>query len=89
MPSPTNSTKNATESGFSVPTSAKPSAAAMASPQTRAIRVARMVRQERSASHRISSTAASVTRPLKTACSCRTLNCESFIGTSPVSRTRA
>ena len=34
MPSPTNSTKNATESGFSVPTSNRPSAAAIASPQT-------------------------------------------------------
>ena len=39
MPSPTNSTKNATEIGFSVPTSNRPSAAAIASPQTRPIEV--------------------------------------------------
>ena len=47
-----------------------------------------MIRDERSASHRITSTAAIVTSPLSRML-LHVANWSSFIGTSPVSRTRA
>src|SRR5436189_190374 len=57
MPSPTNSTKNATEIKLNAPTRNKPQATEIARPTVMLTTTAKMMRNERSASHRITSTA--------------------------------
>ena len=64
-PSPTNSTKNATEIRLKEPTIASPSAAVIDNPTNRLRNTAAMMRHDRSASQRMMSTpsnAASVSR---------------------------
>ena len=89
MPSPTNSTKNATEIRLNAPTRNKPHAAETARPAVMLTATAKMMRNERSASHRITSTARSDTVALRPAFCLSVPNSSSSIGTSPVWRTRA
>jgi len=88
-PMPMNSTAKAIEIGLSAVVIHRPSAAVITSPAKVARKTARMIRGERSASHRISSTTATVPRMFATAPSLSVPNSSSWIATSPVSRTRA
>ncbi len=84
-----NSTKNATEMTFTAPTRNRPSAAAIARPQARLISAAMTIRHDRSASHRMMTTAVIETAPFSAAWSVIVTKWSSLIGTMPVSRTRA
>ena len=88
-PRPTNSTKNATEITLKAPTRRSPAAAEMASPANRLSATALMMRNERSASHRITSTASKVSVALSAAFCLMVPNSSSSIGMRPVWRTRA
>ena len=88
-PRPTNSTMNATEIMFSEPTIARPSAAVTTRPTNSVTSTEPIIRFERSASHRITSTASSVKTPLSAAPSSTDANSSSASGCSPVRRTTA
>ena len=81
-----NNTMNATEIMFSAPTIIRPSAAVMTSPTNSVMNTAAIMRPERSASHRMTSTTMKVPMPLSTAPSFTDANSSSASGCSPVRR---
>ena len=89
MPSPTKSTKNATEIRLSAPTRNRPQAAETARPSVMLTATAKMIRAERNASHRIARTASSDAVAFNPAFCLTVANSSSSIGMSPVRRTRA
>ena len=89
MPSPTNSTKNATEIKLNAPTRNRPHATETARPSVMLTATAKMMRNDRSASHRMRRTASSDAVALRPAFCLRVPNSSSSIGIRPVWRTRA
>ncbi len=83
------STKNASEMRFNVPTTNRPAAAEIASPTIRQIETAKMSRNERSANHRMISTALKDSANCSPAFSLIIPNSSSSIGMRPVWRARA
>ena len=84
-----NSTANAVEIGLSGPTSQNPSADVTERPTKMLITTAAMILSDFSAGHKISRTTATVAIVLGTTPSLSVANSSSWIGTGPVSRTRA
>ena len=82
-----NRTANATEIRLSAPTIAKPIAAVMVRPTNKLRATAKMIPNERRASHRMVSTTRMVTAVLTKAPSCRVAYSSSAIATGPVRRT--
>ena len=82
-------TAKATEIRLSAPTRANPIAAVMERPTRRLMKTARMIPNERKASHRMVNTTTMVRVVLTKAPSCSVAYSSSAIATGPVSRTRA